>query len=113
MISPYCRKTCLSADLSKATWAQWCSLIAAGKPTRSSSLLVLEPQPEGGYTVTSPLLAGLVTEGDTLEEAFHNVQDAFRPTLEIYEDTGKPLPAALQLLPENATIVLEHAVAVS
>ena len=32
--------------------------------------LVLEPQPEGGYTVTSPLLPELVTEGDTLDEAF-------------------------------------------
>jgi antitoxin HicB len=31
--------------------------------------LVLTPQPEGGYTVTSPLLPELVTEGDTVEEA--------------------------------------------
>jgi antitoxin HicB len=73
--------------------------------------LVLEPQPEGGYTVTSPLLPGLATEGETLEEALHNVQDAFRATLEIYGDIGKPPPEALQLLPDNATIVLEHAVA--
>jgi antitoxin HicB len=27
--------------------------------------LVLEPQPEGGYTVASPLLPELLTEGDT------------------------------------------------
>ena len=27
--------------------------------------LVLAPQPEGGFTVTSPLLTELVTEGDT------------------------------------------------
>ena len=31
--------------------------------------LILSPQPEGGYTVTSPLLPELVTEGDTAEEA--------------------------------------------
>jgi antitoxin HicB len=31
--------------------------------------LVFTPQPEGGYTVTSPLLPELLTEGDTLEEA--------------------------------------------
>ena len=31
--------------------------------------LVLTRQPEGGYTVTSPLLPELVTEGDTLDDA--------------------------------------------
>jgi hypothetical protein len=31
--------------------------------------LVLTPQPEGGYTVESPVLPELVTEGDSLEEA--------------------------------------------
>ncbi len=35
--------------------------------------LVVEPQPEGGYTVTSPALPGLVTEGDSLEEVLANV----------------------------------------
>ena len=39
--------------------------------------LVLEPQPEGGYTVTSPLLPELITEGDTMAEALANVEDAF------------------------------------
>jgi len=38
--------------------------------------LLLEPQPEGGYTVTSPSLSELVTEGDTVAEALHHVQDA-------------------------------------
>ena len=39
--------------------------------------LVFTPQPEGGDTVTSPALPELITEGDTLEEAQENVQDAF------------------------------------
>ena len=39
--------------------------------------LVLDPQPEGGYTVTSPLLPELITEGDTVEECLANAQDAF------------------------------------
>ncbi|OFV95832.1 MAG: toxin-antitoxin system, antitoxin component, HicB family protein [Acidobacteria bacterium RIFCSPLOWO2_02_FULL_60_20] len=55
--------------------------------------LVLRPQPEGGYTVTSSLLPELVTEGDTLEEAVSNVQDALAAVLELYEDLGKPLPS--------------------
>jgi antitoxin HicB len=31
--------------------------------------LVLEPQPEGGYTVTCPVLPELITEGDSVQEA--------------------------------------------
>ena len=57
--------------------------------------LVLSPQPEGGYTVTSPILPELVTEGDTLDEVMRNVQDAVSAAIEIYEDLGKPLPANL------------------
>ena len=55
--------------------------------------LVLEPQPEGGYTVTSPLLPELVTEGETVSEALANAEDAFAAVAEIYEDRGRPLPA--------------------
>lgn len=54
--------------------------------------LILEPQPEGGYTVTSPLLPELITEGDTIPECLVNVEDAFAVVLEIYEDEGRPLP---------------------
>lgn len=54
--------------------------------------LLLVPRPEGGYTVTSPALPGLVTEGDTLDEALANVEDALRATLELYEDTGRTVP---------------------
>ena len=75
--------------------------------------LVLEPQPEGGFTVTCPLLPPLVTEGDTLEEALHNVRDAFQATLELYEDIGKPLPVDLQSLPDNETIAVAHVVTAS
>jgi len=52
--------------------------------------LVLSPQPEGGYTVTSPVLPELVTEGDSLEDALRNVQDALEAALDTYEDLGKP-----------------------
>ena len=58
--------------------------------------LVLTPQLEGGYTVTSPVLPELVTEGDSLEEIMENIRDALRATLEIYEDLNKPLPANLR-----------------
>lgn len=54
--------------------------------------LLLSPQSEGGFTVTSPLLPELLTEGDTAEEALANVQDALVAVVEIYEDLGRTLP---------------------
>ena len=57
--------------------------------------LVFEPQPAGGYTVTSPAVPELLTEGDSVEDALDNVRDALAAVLEIYRDLGKSLPADL------------------
>ncbi len=57
--------------------------------------LVFEPQPEGGYTVTSPALPELLSEGDSVADAIENVRDAFAAVLEIYRDLNKPLPPGL------------------
>jgi antitoxin HicB len=59
--------------------------------------LVFTPQPEGGFTVTSPVLPELVTEGDTLEEAHANVHDAFEAVVELYTEQGRSLPSVLSL----------------
>ena len=59
--------------------------------------LVMEPQPEGGYTVTSPALPELVTEGDTISECLANAEDAFKAVLEIYEEQGRHLPPDIQV----------------
>ncbi len=58
--------------------------------------LVFEPQPEGGYTVTCPLLPELITEGETVAEALANVEDALIAIIEAYEDLGRPLPPVLE-----------------
>jgi len=60
--------------------------------------LVLTIQPEGGYTVTSPALPELVTEGDSVEEALANVRDALATAVELYEDAGKKDPGAGSVL---------------
>ena len=45
--------------------------------------VVFEPDEEaGGYTVTCPALPGLVTEGDTLEQARERAAGAIRCSLE-------------------------------
>jgi antitoxin HicB len=59
--------------------------------------LVLAPQPEGGYTVTSPILPELITEGDTVEEAIENVRDALAAVVEVYQDSGRTLPQDTQV----------------
>ncbi len=72
--------------------------------------LVLEPQPEGGYTVTSPLLPELITEGDSMAETLANVEDAFSAVVEIYQDRGCPLPSSLYLEDANGPLSVETVV---
>jgi len=69
--------------------------------------LILSPQPEGGYTVTSPVLPELITEGSSLEEVMENVRDALRAALEIYQDLDKPLPVNLCQNPQAEPIWFE------
>lgn len=58
--------------------------------------LILEPQPEGGYTITCPLLPNLITEADSLEDIIPNVSDALSALIEAYQDLNQPLPSILQ-----------------
>jgi len=57
--------------------------------------LVLEPQPEGGYVVTCPLLPELITEGETVQDALQNANDALAAIVQALKDLKKPLPQAL------------------
>ena len=66
--------------------------------------LLFSPQPEGGFTVTSPVLPELVTEGDTLTEAFANAQDALAAVIELYADERRTLPAGV-MLPASGEVV--------
>ncbi len=75
--------------------------------------LVLSPQPEGGFTVTSPLLPELVTEGDTVEEALANVHDALVAVVEAYQDLGRALPANVRVVDTAQPLWLETVVTAS
>jgi antitoxin HicB len=44
--------------------------------------VLMTPDETGGYVVTCPALPGLVTEGDTLEEAREMAADAIRGYIE-------------------------------
>jgi antitoxin HicB len=66
--------------------------------------LVFTPQPEGGFTVTSPVLPELITEGETLDDAFANVRDALSAVIELYAEEGRSLPLGVDL-PQAGQIV--------
>jgi predicted RNase H-like HicB family nuclease len=54
--------------------------------------VLLQPEPEGGYTVTCPALPGLVTYGASLEEARAMAADASRGYVECLREDGEPVP---------------------
>ena len=60
--------------------------------------VLFEPAEEGGYVVTCPSLPGLVTEGDTLQEAHANAAEAIRGYLETLAKDGLPIPHMEQAL---------------
>jgi antitoxin HicB len=66
--------------------------------------LIFDPQPEGGFTVTSPLLPELVTEGDSIEDALENVRDALEAVIEIYHDLGRDLPPELVIAGQKGEV---------
>lgn len=48
--------------------------------------VILEPSDEGGYTVSVPALPGCISEGDNIEEALANIQEAVELYLEPIEE---------------------------
>jgi antitoxin HicB len=62
------------------------------KTKRYQFTVLFEPAEEGGYVVTCPALPGLVTEGDTLEEARRMAKEAILGYLESLQKDGEPIP---------------------
>jgi len=69
--------------------------------------LYLEPNPSGVYTITSPDVPGLVTEGATPGEVQDNVQDALDALLEAWTELGRDLPPALRPVLRNRPQTVE------
>ena len=58
-----------------------------------SYTVLFEPAEEGGFVVTCPALPGLVTEGDTIEEARAMAEDAIRTYIESLRKDHLPVPS--------------------
>ncbi|HEX4192918.1 MAG TPA: type II toxin-antitoxin system HicB family antitoxin [Stellaceae bacterium] len=54
--------------------------------------VVLEPQAEGGFSVSVPALPEVATEGDSEAEALEMAADAIRLVLEYRRENGIPIP---------------------
>jgi antitoxin HicB len=54
--------------------------------------VILEPQPDGGFTVLVPALPEVVTEGDTEGQALSNVEEAIRAVLAYRRAQGLTIP---------------------
>ena len=64
------------------------------KPEKTYSYQIdLVPEPEGGYTVLVPSLAGCVSYGATVEEATANAREAIRLHLANLRAHREPIPA--------------------
>jgi antitoxin HicB len=53
---------------------------------------VFDPDPEGGFVVTCPALPGLVTHGQSLEEARSMARDAMDGFIEVMIEDGEDVP---------------------
>ena len=64
-------------------------------------VLTLEAAEEGGYVVTSPLDPELITEAETVEEAFANARDAMEALRESREKLVQQLASTGSLTAED------------
>ncbi len=76
-----------------------------------SFTILLEPNEPDGYLVTCPALPGLVTEGDTLDEAFAMAQDAVQGYLESPIAHGESIPQDKIVMPVRVRIENEKVAA--
>lgn len=68
---------------------QWRTL--KGKRTYECRVL-LSPEEEGGYSALALRLPGVVSQGETVQEALDNISEAFRGAVSLYLEEGNGIP---------------------
>jgi predicted RNase H-like HicB family nuclease len=66
--------------------------------------VVLTRNDRGGFTVTVPGLAAVVTQGETRGEALANAADAVRVYIESLQARGLPIPEDVDISIEEVTV---------
>ena len=54
--------------------------------------VLIRPEEEGGYSVVALRLRGVVSEGDTVDEAVENIREAFAGAVADYLEHGEEIP---------------------
>lgn len=54
--------------------------------------IVLQPEPEGGFSVLVPELPSVATQGETIEEATEMAKEAIEAYLEVMQEDNLPIP---------------------
>ncbi len=59
---------------------------------RGGIVFKLQPEPEGGYTITVPSLPGCISYDETFEEAMEMIKDAMEGWLAVAREKDVPIP---------------------
>jgi antitoxin HicB len=70
-------------------------------------LVWLHPDPDGGYSATMPLLPGVISEGDTIDDTLRNISEAFLAAVESYGERGTEVPWQRDANEEKPSDVIE------
>ncbi|MEI6576998.1 MAG: type II toxin-antitoxin system HicB family antitoxin [Bacteroidota bacterium] len=54
--------------------------------------IILNPEPEGGYTVNVPSLPGCITYGENVDQAIAMAKEAIEGYLEVLKEQGEEAP---------------------
>jgi len=68
--------------------------------------VILQPLPEGGYSVLVPAIPEVCTFGDTIEEARQMAEDAIRCFIESALKTGEYIPEDVEPALERVGVTL-------
>lgn len=66
--------------------------------------ILLNEEPEGGFTVSVPALPGCVTYGDNLKQAMEMAREAIEGYIELLKQQGAPIPDDSKTLEYSLTV---------
>jgi predicted RNase H-like HicB family nuclease len=65
---------------------------------RGGIVFELQPESEGGYTISVPSLPGCISYGSTFEEAIEMIKDAISGWLVVAREEGVPIPEQFEAI---------------
>lgn len=66
--------------------------------------ILLNQEPEGGYTVSVPALPGCITYGDDIDQALEMAKEAIEGYIELLKEQGEPIPDDSRTLEYSLTL---------